>query len=267
MLKSQGGEGVYGRECDWWAVGVFLYEMLVGDTPFYAESLVGTYGKIMDHKNHLEFPVESPVSKSARSFITSLLTDRSQRLGRNGTQDIKKHPFFNEESWTWENIRQTVAPVIPDLIGEEDTSNFEEMDKDDSGGEETFAMPKNFVGNHLPFIGFTYSNQFGDDEEELAVLDVIKTKRQKSSISEHDTEMARRLQELDQKLKTEKAICTELESRLIITQDENHQLAFEQKQIQGKCIKFNEENLMLRQELQEVSQLGYRKGLRIRECT
>jgi hypothetical protein len=45
-------------------------------------------------------------------------------------------------------------------VSEEDTSNFEDMDKDESSAEETFPMPKAFVGNHLPFVGFTYSNQF-----------------------------------------------------------------------------------------------------------
>ncbi|KAH8032149.1 hypothetical protein HPB51_023293 [Rhipicephalus microplus] len=76
VLKSQGGEGCYGRECDWWSVGVFLYEMLVGDTPFYADSLVGTYGKIMDHANSLSFPEDVEVSPHARRLICSFLTDR-----------------------------------------------------------------------------------------------------------------------------------------------------------------------------------------------
>ncbi|GAA6070031.1 rho-associated protein kinase 1 [Tachysurus ichikawai] len=155
VLKSQGGDGYYGRECDWWSVGVFLYEMLVGDTPFYADSLVGTYSKIMNHKNALTFPDDSNISKDAKSLICAFLTDREVRLGRNGVDEIKRHPFFKNDQWTWENIRETAAPVVPELSSDIDTSNFDDIEED-RGEEETFPIPKAFVGNQLPFVGFTY---------------------------------------------------------------------------------------------------------------
>jgi len=86
-------------------VGVFLYEMLVGDTPFYADSLVGTYGKIMDHKNALKFPDDVGISNDAKSLICSFLTDRHNRLGRNGVEEIKSHRFFLNDQWNFDNIR------------------------------------------------------------------------------------------------------------------------------------------------------------------
>ncbi|XP_019139582.1 rho-associated protein kinase 1 isoform X3 [Corvus cornix cornix] len=155
VLKSQGGDGYYGRECDWWSVGVFLYEMLVGDTPFYADSLVGTYSKIMNHKNSLTFPDDSDISKEAKNLICAFLTDREVRLGRNGVEEIKRHLFFKNDQWAWETLRDTVAPVVPDLSSDIDTSNFDDLEED-KGEEETFPIPKAFVGNQLPFVGFTY---------------------------------------------------------------------------------------------------------------
>uniref|UniRef100_A0A674MUX9 non-specific serine/threonine protein kinase n=1 Tax=Takifugu rubripes TaxID=31033 RepID=A0A674MUX9_TAKRU len=159
VLKSQGGDGYYGRECDWWSVGVFLYEMLVGDTPFYADSLVGTYSKIMNHKNALTFPDDSDISNDAKNLICAFLTDREVRLGRNGVDEIKRHPFFKNDQWTWENIRDTAAPVVPELSSDIDTSNFDDIEED-RGEEETFPVPKAFVGNQLPFVGFTYYKMF-----------------------------------------------------------------------------------------------------------
>ncbi|KAM8811425.1 rho-associated protein kinase 1 [Eudromia elegans] len=155
VLKSQGGDGYYGRECDWWSVGVFLYEMLVGDTPFYADSLVGTYSKIMNHKNSLTFPDDNEISKEAKNLICGFLTDREVRLGRNGVEEIKRHLFFKNDQWAWETLRDTVAPVVPDLSSDIDTSNFDDLEED-KGEEETFPIPKAFVGNQLPFVGFTY---------------------------------------------------------------------------------------------------------------
>ncbi|KAM6915752.1 LOW QUALITY PROTEIN: rho-associated protein kinase 2-like [Xenentodon cancila] len=208
VLQSQGGDGYYGRECDWWSVGVFIYEMFVGETPFYAESLVGTYGKIMNHQNSLVFPDDVEMSKDAKDLICAFLTDRFVRLGRTGVDEIKRHPFFKNDQWTFDNIRDTVAPVVPELQSDIDTSNFDDIEED-KGDAETFPPPKAFVGNQLPFIGFTYfkENQYdgGLDNSVLLVWSsVCPFEQQQNKLYQLEEQLNNEMQakdELEQKCK------------------------------------------------------------------
>lgn len=52
-----------------------------------------------------------------------------------------------------------VPPVIPELSGDDDTRNFEDVEEDKTPPE-SFPTPKAFAGNHLPFVGFTYSRDY-----------------------------------------------------------------------------------------------------------
>ncbi|CAG9814090.1 unnamed protein product [Phaedon cochleariae] len=244
VLQSH-GKGIYGRECDWWSVGIFVYEMLVGETPFYADSLLGTYNKIMYHENNLSFPEEVEISNEAKSLIQGLLCDRNKRLGRNSVGEIKSHPFFiNNENWTFENLREMAPPVVPELTGDDDTSNFDDYEKDETP-EEVFPVPNSFVGNHLPFIGFTYNSDY-----KLLSTDSVDSRL--NSVTNDSKNSNAQVTRLESLLEQEKLNVDTLENkqRSLLAQLET--IAQRETDVREEMTKYEKELMILRHNYKEV---------------
>lgn len=125
----------YTEVCDWWSVGVIMFEMLVGYPPFCADSPPDTYRKIINWKHTLKFPDDVPLSDAAKDLMRSLCTDQHHRLGRNGVQEIKDHPFFR--GFDWDRVRErSDVPILPELADMFDTRYFPIDDAPESESEE-----------------------------------------------------------------------------------------------------------------------------------
>jgi len=208
LRAMEDGHGRYGAECDWWSLGVCVYEMLFGETPFYAESLVETYGKIMNHENQLKFPDDiDDVSEEAKDLICRLITSPERRLGQSGIQDFIDHLFF--QGINWENLGEGEAPYMPDVSSPTDTSNF---DVDESDFRPNECVPPTthsaFTGHHLPFVGFTFTKtsrlsdleilaqgSTGGSNDAVEALTAQAYKRRIEKLERENKEITRKLQD------------------------------------------------------------------------
>lgn len=103
----------YGKECDWWSLGVILYECLVGYPPFYADEPMQTCRKIVNWRQTFVFPPEAKqrLSPSCMDFVRRLVCNAENRLGSVSVQDIKEHPWLRDIHW--DSIRQLRSPYVP----------------------------------------------------------------------------------------------------------------------------------------------------------
>lgn len=125
------GKG-YGVSVDWWTLGILMYEMLYGVTPFRGATQQDTFKKI--EKGSVKFPKHPrcSVSKDCKSLIKKLLcSDPKKRLGwSKGAEEIKTHSFF--EKIDWSSIQNQEPPIKPELDSPIDLKYFPEFDESDS---------------------------------------------------------------------------------------------------------------------------------------
>ena len=94
------GQSGYTSSCDWWSLGVIMYEMLIGYPPFCSETPQETYRKVINWRETLTFPPEIPISNEAKELIQSFCCEGDRRIGcHDGINEIKAHPFFRGVDW------------------------------------------------------------------------------------------------------------------------------------------------------------------------
>ena len=153
----------YGQEVDWWSLGIIMFEMMIGYPPFYSDSSTETCKKILDWRNYLEIKPEINISKEAIDILKKLINDPEKRLGRNGAEEIKKHPYF--KNIDWQHIKETmVPPFIPELNGPYDATYFDEYEETEpfyplnSNGKY-----KKYQKKDMCFVDFTYNRENDKD--------------------------------------------------------------------------------------------------------
>lgn len=114
----------YGVSCDWWSVGVIMFEMLFGYPPFYSHETDRTLYKITHWREYLKFPRDRDVSKRAIDLIKRFLCDASDRLC--DFEEIKAHPFFHGIDFN--NLKKMKAVFQPKLTDAFDTRYFPTVD-------------------------------------------------------------------------------------------------------------------------------------------
>lgn len=113
---------------DYWALGVLIYEMVVGAPPFYAEDPMEVYEKILSGNPAMP----TFFTRNLADLIKKLLrSQQAKRLGntRGGTAAVVKHKWFNSFDWVGLENGETKSPHRPTINSKDDITNFDQFDE------------------------------------------------------------------------------------------------------------------------------------------
>ncbi|XP_033982978.1 serine/threonine-protein kinase N1b isoform X1 [Trematomus bernacchii] len=114
----------YTRAVDWWGLGVLVYEMLVGESPFPGDDEEEVFDSIVN--DEVRYP--RFLSTEAIGIMRRLLRRNPERRlgsGEKDAEDVKKQPFFRSVDWESLLQRKLPPPFLPTIGGKEDVSNFD----------------------------------------------------------------------------------------------------------------------------------------------
>ncbi|KAJ5679091.1 hypothetical protein N7462_007335 [Penicillium macrosclerotiorum] len=171
LLDEQG----YTKMVDFWSLGVLVFEMCCGWSPFYAEDTQQMYKNIAFGK--VRFPRDA-LSTEGRNFVKGLLNrNPKHRLGANGdAKELMAHPFFHDVDWEALGCKQVIPPFKPKLQSDTDTSNFDPeftnaLENNQSLNLRAAALANGLMPGSTPlspgmqanFKGFTFVNESSID--------------------------------------------------------------------------------------------------------
>uniref|UniRef100_A0A8C6X983 non-specific serine/threonine protein kinase n=1 Tax=Naja naja TaxID=35670 RepID=A0A8C6X983_NAJNA len=113
----------YGKPVDWWAMGIILYEFLVGCVPFFGDTPEELFGQVIS--DEIVWPEgDEALPLDAQDLIGKLLRQNPlERLGTGSAFEVKQHRFFKDLDWN--GLLRQKAEFIPQLESEDDTSYFD----------------------------------------------------------------------------------------------------------------------------------------------
>ncbi|KAK9370730.1 kinase-like domain-containing protein [Lipomyces kononenkoae] len=175
LLDDQG----YTKMVDFWSLGVLIFEMCCGWSPFYAEDTQQMYKNIAFGK--VRFPKDA-LSPEGKNFVKGLLNrNPKHRLGAvDDARELKAHPFFADVDWDLLVQKKVPPPFKPHLSSATDTSNF---DPEFTNASTSVLQGSRFLQGSTPlsptlqanFQGFTFVDESSIDdhfvERRLAPMD------------------------------------------------------------------------------------------------
>ncbi|KAK5985232.1 cGMP-dependent protein kinase [Trichostrongylus colubriformis] len=129
------------QAADYWALGIYICELMLGRPPFQASDPMKTYTLILKGVDALEIP-NRRIGKTATALVKKLCRDNpGERLGSGsgGVNDIRKHRWFM--GFDWEGLRSRVlkAPILPKVSNPADVTNFDNYPPDQDVPPDEFS--------------------------------------------------------------------------------------------------------------------------------